>query len=254
VSRKGARVLRSFIDAMDTEQIAAQVARWARARQSRTVYFCNAHSVVTANDDPRFAGVLDRADVAAPDGAPVAWMLRRLGHAGQPRVSGPDFMARLCAELADSDVPVFLFGSTPETLEQLEHRLKAQFPGLRIAGAVSPPFGTVSPQADALHVDHINRSGAGVVFVGLGCPKQETWCDQHRGQVHAVMLAVGAAFDFHAGTLKRAPHWMRALGLEWMHRLLSEPRRLWKRYLVTNSAFAMRAAAQLLNGDRTKGR
>jgi len=247
-------VLRSFIDAMDTEQIAALVKRWARARQSRTVYFCNAHSLITACDDPRFGGVLDRADVAAPDGAPVAWMLRRLGCADQHRVSGPDFMTRLCADLATAEVPVFLFGSTPETLERLQHNLKHEFPTLQIAGAISPPFGVVDPQADAQHVDQINRSGAGVVFVGLGCPKQETWCDQHRGRVHAVMLAVGAAFDFHAGTLKRAPPWMRALGLEWLHRLSCEPRRLWKRYLVTNSAFTVRAAAQLLDGDRTPGR
>jgi N-acetylglucosaminyldiphosphoundecaprenol N-acetyl-beta-D-mannosaminyltransferase len=198
--------------------------------------------------DPSFAAVLRQADLATPDGAPVAWMLRRLGHPGQERINGPDLMWRWCGTAAQQGASIFLLGSAAATLARLEERLRATWPQLRIAGSLSPPFRPLTPAEDAQVIERINTSGAGVVFVSLGCPKQERWMAEHRGAVRAVMIGVGAAFDFHAGTVSRAPVWMRQHGLEWLHRLLSEPRRLWRRYLFTNSAFTLAAIRQLLGG------
>lgn len=246
--RVTAAVLGAPIDALSWDDAIARIAHWAERRESRVVCICNAHSVVTAMQDPSFAAVLRQADLATPDGAPVAWMLRRLGHPGQERINGPDLMWRWCGTAAQQGVSIFLLGSSAATLARLEERLRATWPQLEIAGSLSPPFRPLTPAEDAQVIERINTSGAGVVFVSLGCPKQERWMAEHRGAVRAVMIGVGAAFDFHAGTVSRAPVWMRQHGLEWLHRLLSEPRRLWRRYLFTNSAFTLAAIRQLLGG------
>lgn len=206
---------------------------------------CNVHVVVSASRDAACRAIINDSDMATPDGTPVAWMLRRQGFFGQPRISGPDLMWALCERAAAEGLPVYCYGSTEETLALLQARLHAAFPAVQLS-MESPPFRVFDPEEDAATVDRINASGAGIVFVGLGCPKQERWMAEHRGRVNAVMIGVGAAFDFHAGTVKRAPVWMREHGPEWLHRLLSEPRRLWKRYLVTNTLFLVGAARQLL--------
>ena len=247
-ARKTVPVLGAPIDVMTISQAVARIAQWAAARESRVVCICNAHSVVAAAQDSRHMGVIQRADLATPDGAPVAWMLRRQGATGQRRVSGPDLMLDYCAHAAATGQPVYLLGSTPETLARLQQRLHQRWPVLHIAGAASPPFRPLSDAEDAQIVQAINASGAGTVWVSLGCPKQEQWMDAHRGRVQAVMIGVGAAFDFHAGSVARAPAWMQNNGLEWLHRLASEPRRLWRRYAITNTAFILRAARQLLSG------
>jgi N-acetylglucosaminyldiphosphoundecaprenol N-acetyl-beta-D-mannosaminyltransferase len=238
-------VLGAPIDALTWDEALARLAGWAQAHESRVVCICNAHSVVTASRDARFAQVLAEADLCTPDGAPVAWMLRQLGHPAQQRINGPDLMWRYCAQAACRGGSIFLYGGSPQTLGLLQQRLRAAFPGLVIAGAISPPFRSLSADEDAEIVATINRSGAGLVWVGLGCPKQEQWMADHRNRVRAVMVGVGAAFDYHAGTVRRAPAWMQRAGLEWLHRLGSEPRRLWRRYLVTNTLFVLGAARQL---------
>lgn len=241
------------IDAVTWDLALERVSKWASNRDSRVVCFCNAHSVVTAKQDSKFHAVILHSDLAVPDGTPVAWMMRRLGAPAQQRISGPDFMMRYCTLAARRRLPVGLFGSTPATLAQLKERLSAVLPDLEIVVAISPPFRPLSATEDQAIVDEINASGATALFVGLGCPKQETWMRDHRGRVHAVMLGVGAAFDFHAGTIRRAPEWMRRNGMEWLHRLFSEPGRLWRRYLVTNTSFVVGALRQLwLGGGRAK--
>lgn len=227
------------------QEAVALISTWARQRQSKAVGICNAHSLVTARQDRRHEASLLAADLRTPDGAPVAWMMRKLGARRQPRVSGPDLMLDYCAHAAANGESIFLLGSTPDTLDKLQARLRSTWPTLRIAGAVSPPFRALSEEEDAALTQQINDSGAGTVWVSLGCPKQERWMAEHRGKVNAVMVGVGAAFDFHAGTIQRAPEWMRDNGLEWLHRLGSEPGRLWKRYLVTNSLFVWWAIADL---------
>lgn len=247
MSRFTLPVLSSSIDRISASQAVAQISEWANARQSRYVCICNAHSTVEADRNADFRRVVEQADMATPDGAPVAWLMRRLGASEQQRVSGPDLMLDYCAHAQSHCESIFLYGSTPETLAKLQRRLMQRWPELHIAGAISPPFRALGTEEDAADVAAINASGAGTVWVSLGCPKQEQWMAAHRGRVHAVMVGVGAAFDFHAGTTARAPAWLRDNGLEWVHRLASEPRRLWRRYLFTNTWFAVAAFRQLLS-------
>jgi len=212
---------------------------WALRRESRTVCICNVHSVITALRSLAHADAIRSADLVTPDGAPVAWMLRKKGHAGQQRISGPDLMWTCCRKAAELGTEIFLYGGAPATLGRLEQRLRGEFQHINIVGSFSPPFRELSPEEDAEIVDMMNASGARIVWVGLGCPKQEAWMHVHHGRVNAVMVGVGAAFDFHAGVLKRAPLWMQRNGLEWLHRLSQDPRRLATRYVVTNSMFML---------------
>jgi N-acetylglucosaminyldiphosphoundecaprenol N-acetyl-beta-D-mannosaminyltransferase len=235
--RTGELILDCFIDATLWQKAIDTLLHWAKERQSRYVCICNVHVVVTAKHDPEFRRVVNDADMATPDGMPLVWVLRRMGFQWQERINGPDLMWRLCGQAAEKGLSIFLYGSTPETLERLTNNLKAAFPQLAIAGIYSPPFRRLSDEEDREMIDLINRSGAHIVFAGLGCPKQEFWMAAHRGKVRTVMIGVGAAFDYHAGIVKRAPLWMQQSGLEWLIRLMSEPRRLWKRYLMTNSLF-----------------
>ena len=244
--RRRGTVLAVKVDAVTADEALLRVLSWAKVRESRYICACNVHAVVTAWREPSFSQVVDGADLALPDGAPVAWVLRRLGFEGQMRVCGPDFMWDLCRLSGERGIAVCLVGSTEPVLEKLAARLQAAFPALRLAGAWSPPFRPLTTEEDAELVERINGSGAGVAFIGLGCPKQERWMASLRGRVHAAMIGVGAAFEFHAATRTRAPLWMQRHGLEWLHRLGSEPRRLSKRYLVTNAMFLAGAAGQLI--------
>ena len=248
--RKTLSVIGAPIDTLNWDAAISRISAWANRHESRVVCICNAHSVVTTRQDPAFAKVLESADMATPDGAPVAWTLRKLGALNQERINGPDLMWKYCMHAARSGESIYLYGASESTLSILTERLLRSFPGLRIAGAYSPPFRPLTPEEDESVVKAINHSGAGVVWVSLGCPKQEKWMADHRGRINAVMVGVGAAFDYHAGTITRAPMWMQRNGLEWLHRLASEPRRLWKRYLVTNSLFIWYAARQLLGRRR----
>lgn len=235
--RTTAKVIDARIDALSWDAALARIENWGKARESRYVCICNVHSVVTASKDAAFRLVVDDADMATPDGAPVAWMLRRLGFSHQTRINGPDLMWRYCVMAAKTGQKMFFYGGTERTLDLLRERLSKQFPSLQIVGSYSPPFRALTEQEDTWICDQINMSGANVVWVSLGCPKQEFWMASHRGYINAVMVGVGAAFDYHAGVIPRAPLWMQNAGLEWVHRLFSEPRRLWRRYLFTNSFF-----------------
>jgi len=239
-------ILGTGIDVIAFDEALERLTFWAGHGQSRVVCVCNAHSVVTATEDSAFKRALDSSDLATADGAPVAWLMRRLGYSSQRRVSGPDLMLAYCEKACGTPQSVFLLGGTSATLAGLQDELLRRFPELKIAGAYSPPFRTLTSEEDERLVEMINLSGASTVWVGLGCPKQELWMAAHRGRVHSVMIGVGAAFEFFGGSRRRAPRWMQASGLEWLHRLVNEPRRLWRRYLVTNTAFIVGAARQLL--------
>ena len=246
--RQGANVLDTHIDAISWEDVLSRIVSWAAYRQSRYVTLCNVHSVVTASRYGDFNKALAQADLTLPDGAPVAWTLRREGFPEQQRICGPDLTWRYLAVAEKIGQSVFFYGSTETTLAKLLARVQTEFPKLRVAGAISPPYRELTAEEDQAHVDLINRSGAQVVFVGLGCPKQEAWMAAHRGRIQAVMLGVGAAFDYHAGTIRRAPLWVQKIGMEWLHRLVCEPRRLFRRYAVTNTLFVYRVAKSLLLG------
>ena len=249
-SRIGLPILGAFIDALTWNGALSQLQNWGKQRQSRYVCVCNVHSAVTAKLDPEFRRVVDDADMSTPDGMPLVWVLRWQGFKEQERINGPDLMWRLCGQAAEKGLVIFLYGSVPGTLGRLTGNLKAAFPQLSISGTYSPPFRALSEEEDREITDRINRSGAHIVFVGLGCPKQEYWMAEHRGKIQAVMIGVGAAFDYHSGTVRRAPLWLQQSGLEWLYRLLTEPRRLWKRYLVTNSLFLVHLGWEFLKSGR----
>jgi N-acetylglucosaminyldiphosphoundecaprenol N-acetyl-beta-D-mannosaminyltransferase len=249
--RKTVSVLGAMIDVLDWDIALARIKSWGNNRDSRYVCLCNVHSIMTASSDIEFYDVIQNADMAMSDGAPVAWLMRKLGYTQQQRINGPDLFWKYCIEANKSaDWPsIYLYGAAEDTLRLLQLRLFHQFPSLKIVGAVSPPFRALSAQEELNIINNINESGAGVVWVSLGCPKQEKWMASQRGKINAVMIGVGAAFDFHAGTVARAPFWMQNSGLEWLHRLCSEPRRLWKRYLVTNTIFIIKAIGLLIHKD-----
>lgn len=249
--RTGAGVLAVRIDAADWWQCLDRIAEWAAGRESRYVCMCNVHSIVTAQREPAFRAVINAADLALPDGAPIAWCLRRRGFPGQRRISGPDLMWRCCARAEQENLSVFLYGCGTETLQRLSRHLAREFPGLKLAGSHAPPFRPLTAEEDAQVERMIESSGAQIVFVALGCPKQEAWMAAHRGRIRAVMLGVGAAFEYHAGVVRRAPRWMQAAGMEWLYRLLSEPGRLWRRYLVTNTLFIAYSLGEFFRGGRS---
>ncbi len=233
------------VDVIGWDSVVARIIDWGRERVGRATYLCNVHVAVTASRDPHLARALADGDLVLPDGAPVAWMQRRLGAVGQSRIDGPNLMGRVCAAAERDGVSIYLLGGSPAALATLEKELVARFSRLRIAGTCSPPYRDLTDEENLRLVTAINDSDAGIVFVGLGCPKQELWIARYRSDVRAVMLGVGAAFDFHAKLKPRAPAWMQRSGLEWLHRLGSEPRRLWRRYAFTNSVFIIHAVRQL---------
>ena len=242
---RSTKLLGTRIDALSWEQAVGRIVRWAQASASKMVCLCNVHSLVTASRDTELAAALGGSDMNSPDGAPLAWLMRRRGWPEQQRMSGPDLMWKLLAEAERLQLPVFLLGGAPATLDKLMLSLGSAFPALPIAGSLSPPFRELGDDENARIADTINASGARIVLVGLGCPKQEKWMAAQRGRINAVMLGVGAAFDYHAGTTLRAPiAWQRA-GFEWLYRLAQEPARLARRYLVTNTLFLLALPREL---------
>ena len=202
--------------------------------------------VMCAQEDAATRRAVLGATLAVPDGQPLVWALRALGQRPATRVYGPDLMARFCASAARSQTPIYLYGGrTPYALELLEARLRERFPGLRIAGGYSPPFRELTAEEERRVIESIDTSGAAVVWVGIGQPKQELWMERMRPLLRAPLLVgVGAAFDFHAGIVPQAPRWMQRAGLEWLYRLAREPSRLWRRYARYNPRFVIAFARQ----------
>ncbi len=206
--------------------------------------------VMSAREDPETDAAVQGATLAVPDGQPLVWALRALGHGDATRVYGPDLMLAFCARAEQRGIPIYLYGGrTPEALALLEGRLRERFPGLRIAGGCSPPFRDLDEDEERGIAARIDASGAAVVWVGTGQPKQEKWMLRMRPLLSAPLLVgVGAAFDFHAGLVSQAPAWMQRAGLEWLYRLSREPRRLWRRYLRYNPRFLVGFARQYASG------
>jgi N-acetylglucosaminyldiphosphoundecaprenol N-acetyl-beta-D-mannosaminyltransferase len=227
-------------------QILEDILQRAQARNSSYVCLSNVHMVVEAYQNAAFRPVLSGAALAAPDGKPLSIAMNLLYKTQQARVAGPDLMVDILERAQTEGLTVYFYGSTPEILDALEGKLKQDFPSLRFVGRYSPPFRVLSDAEDQIITSNIVNSGAQIVFVGLGCPKQEMWMSAHQGRIPAVMLGVGAAFPFYTGHLKRCPKWMQHCCLEWLYRLAMEPRRLFKRYFITNLLFLFLLARQLL--------
>jgi exopolysaccharide biosynthesis WecB/TagA/CpsF family protein len=240
------------VTASDYGEIADAVVRSAKAEIPAVISLHAVHAIVESVSDPDLLAKVNRFDALLPDGQPVRWALNHLHGVGlKERVYGPELTLRLCARAAEESIPIYLYGSTEKVLGLLQKNLRERFPHLDIVGAESPPFRALTAEEDAAVVERMNDSGAGIVFIGLGCPKQDHFAADHADRIRAVQVCVGAAFEFHAGTKPMAPQWMQRRGLEWLYRLVSEPRRLWRRYLTTNSIFLSRWFRAWLLGRRS---
>lgn len=243
-------ILGMRVDATSYEDAVQRVLHWASREESRYVCVGTVHMVMEAYDDPNYRRMVNKADLVTPDGMPLVWSLKLLGINEAGRVYGPELMPRILEKAAKEGVPVGFYGGHPTVLEKLVQEAEKRYPGLRVAYAYSPPFRELTEEEDRAIIDAINKSGTKILFVGLGCPKQERWMHEHKDRVKAVMLGVGAAFDFFVGAKPKAPPWMQQAGLEWFFRLLTEPRRLWRRYVKHNPRFVLLFMLQFLGVRR----
>lgn len=244
------QVLGIEVDNTSYADVTGRALAWTRAGDSRYVCVANVYSIMEAHDAGAFRAVMESADLVTPDGMPLVWSLKLLGLKSATRVYGPDLTPIILGAAAREGVSVGFYGANPEVLARLVGVVRQRFPALEIPYAYAPPFRPLNLAEDDEVVRQINAAGVRILFVGLGAPKQEYWMAAHRGRVNAVMLGVGAAFDFLAGTKRQAPRWMMSVGLEWLFRLMTEPRRLWRRYLKHNPRFIFLFALQLFGKYR----
>lgn len=247
------RLLGVNISRVDYDSAVAAIIQAARRRQSFGVTALAVHGVMEAYRDRTFADVLNRLDLVTADGQPVRWALNLLGARElRDRVYGPTLTLKICESAAAEGLPIYFYGSTQKVLDCLTRSLRERFAGLVIAGSQADRFRDPMPCEDEEDIRAINSSGARIVFVGRGCPRQERWVAAHLGKIEAPMIAVGAAFDFHAGTLPQAPKILQDHGLEWLFRLALEPLRLWRRYLILNPLFVWKFGRQLMTAKLKK--
>jgi N-acetylglucosaminyldiphosphoundecaprenol N-acetyl-beta-D-mannosaminyltransferase len=212
------------------------------------VCVANVHMCMETHDNPSFRAVVNDADLVVPDGKPLVWGQKLLGYREAGHVRGSDLLLSVCGRAEAEGIPIGLYGGTVESLKDFEKFLKTAYPKLSIAYSYSPPFRDLTPEENRVCIDGIRSSEAKILFVGIGCPKQEKWMAGKKDVLPCVMIGVGAAFDFFSGRKKHAPKWMQRAGLEWVFRFTSEPRRLWKRYTLHNPRFIFFFIMQLLRG------
>jgi N-acetylglucosaminyldiphosphoundecaprenol N-acetyl-beta-D-mannosaminyltransferase len=244
------------VTALPFEGYVENIIHWAHFRLSKVVCVANVHMLTEAQGDKDLATVLHQADLVTPDGMPLVWMLQILRQQSQDRAAGMDLLLASCREASKAGIPVFFVGAEQSVLDRMRVRLRREFPDLRIGGMESLPFGEL-PLPEAAErpvIEKIKASRSGIVFVSLGCPKQEKWMHEHREQIPAVMIGIGGVFPIYAGILSHAPRVMRDAGFEWLYRLIQEPRRLWMRYTRTIPPFIGLASLQLLRMYLGKGR
>ena len=227
------------------DEAIAEILEWAGNKESKEVCAASVNNVMIAYDDPTFLTTMNDFDMVTSDGMPLVWGLKALGIPGATRVYGPTLTLKLCARAAALGVSVGFYGGTPDVMDRLLSSLRREFPTIRIGFHHCPPFRPTSRAEDEAVVKELQLSDTHLLFVGLGCPKQERWIASNFSSSGAVMLAVGAAFDFIAGEKKQAPQILQRMGLEWFFRLSVEPRRLWRRYLYQNPRFVMLFGKQL---------
>ncbi len=246
IDRATTRILGLEVSHQDTTEVVRQVLSWAEHGRARRVAVANVHMTMEAWSDPIFSETVNSSELVVPDGMPLVWALHALGIRSVRRVRGPDLVLHICRAAQERGVPVGLYGGTKRTLQCFEGFLAAQFPELQVNCAISPPFRPLTQEEDEQVVMSIRGSEARILFVGLGCPKQERWMAAHRDVLDCVMIGVGAAFDLYGGATRHAPIWMQNVGLEWLFRLATDPHRLWKRYLKHNPRFVVLFGLQYL--------
>ncbi len=240
------RVISLFPDVVNRDSIIQKIAELVAQKNGGYVCFSTVHMVMESFDNAEFAAKVNGADLIVTDGMPLVWMQKMQGKRDASRVRANDLMISLCEYAEKNNLKVCFYGGRQEVIDGILERAKTDFPRLEIAYAYSPPFRALSEEEDAEIVEKIKNSGTQILFMGLGCPKQENWMAAHRDKFPAIMLGVGASFDFYAGNVRESPEWMGKLGFEWLYRLTQEPKRLWRRYLILNPRFMFLAALQLL--------
>jgi N-acetylglucosaminyldiphosphoundecaprenol N-acetyl-beta-D-mannosaminyltransferase len=249
-SLRSQSILGMRVDNLTYSDITERVLEMIANGQRGTICVANVHMVMEAYDHPVFREMVNGANFVTADGMPLVWVQRLLGDRKAQRVYGPELMENLLAAAAKNSIPVGLLGSKPDILDCLRQRIQVKYPTISIVYTFSPPFQQSVSQEEESVIGKINKSGARLLFVGLGCPKQEIWMARNGGKINAVAVGVGAAFDFLSGSKPQAPLWMRRSGLEWLFRLLFEPRRLWRRYFYNNPRFIWHVSKQLMQGEK----
>ena len=239
-------ILKLKVDITSYKEVIQQIFSWIDSDNSGK-YICvsNVHMCMEAFDDNTFCDLVNNADLVVPDGKPLVWTQRLSGYKNATQVRGPDLFIKLCRQAQAGNIPIGLYGGTENSLADLLSYLKTEFPGLKISIAISPPFRDLTIFEEKSYMDEINQSGAKILFIGIGCPKQEKWMARHKNTVSCVMIGVGATFDLYSGKKKHAPRWMQKMGCEWLYRLSTEPKRVWKRYLKHNPRFIYYILRQL---------
>ncbi|WP_239022726.1 WecB/TagA/CpsF family glycosyltransferase [Pseudoalteromonas distincta] len=226
------------VDVTNLDSVLHQVEILALKKQGAYVCVSNVHMCIETLDSNEFKQVVNNADLVIPDGKPLSWAQKFLGFKEAKQVRGQDIMNALCAASGEERLNIgFYGGSSDELLSTVKRKMIETYPDIRISYAYSPPFRPLTLEEDEQVVEDINNANVNVLFVGIGCPKQERWMAGHKDKLNCVMLGVGAAYDFIAGSKKHAPRWVQKIGMEWLFRLCSEPKRLWRRYLSTNPRF-----------------
>jgi len=240
------------ISAINMDMALDTIHQWISRRKRHYVCVTGVHGVMESQRDEQLRRIHNAAGLVTPDGMPLVWLSRLKGFKQVERVYGPDLMLALCARSAKRNYRHFLYGGADGVPELLEKKLKRRFPRLQLVGTCSPPFRPLTTEEDIQIVQMINGSNPDIVWVGLSTPKQERWMAEHVNRLTAsVLIGVGAAFDFHAGLKQQAPRWMQRGGLEWLFRLVTEPQRLWRRYLVNNPLFVLLVLAEAVGIRRS---
>lgn len=229
------------VAAIDMEQAIGYITKNLRQLQGEYICVSNVHTTVTSYEDEEYLAVQNKAVLALPDGKPLSVVCKMRGLTNAARVTGPDLMEEVFRVSESNCYRHFFYGSTEETLALLKSRLLERYGSLQIVGMYAPPFRQLTKEEDEKVVQMINVANPDFIWVGLGAPKQEIWMADHRGRFQGLMIGVGAGFNYHAGQIKRAPEWMQVCSLEWVYRLIQDPRRLFKRYLRTNLKFIWKA-------------
>ena len=246
-----ANILGVGVSAVNMAQALATIEDWIARKEQHYVCVSGVHGVMESQRDERLRMIHNAAGMVTPDGMPLVWLSRLKGFRHVERVYGPDLMLACCELSAAKGYRHFFFGGAEGVPGRLADRLRERFPGLTVAGGYSPPFRPLTTEEDQALVRRINEADPDIVWVGLSTPKQERWMHEHVGRIRApVVIGVGAAFDFHAGLKRQAPRWMQRSGLEWLFRLVTEPRRLWRRYLINNPLFVWNILLQTVDAKR----
>jgi N-acetylglucosaminyldiphosphoundecaprenol N-acetyl-beta-D-mannosaminyltransferase len=230
-------VLSLMVNTISLSGCLGQIMEWGISHKPAYVCFANVHMLAEAHRDERFRQQVNKASLVLPDGMPIVMTIRKLNGKKIERIAGMDFLDLILPAAAEKKARVFLYGSTGKILEGVVKRIQSQYPDIQIAGTISPTFGEQNDIETNDHINQINESGAHIVLISLGCPKQEKWMAENSCKISAVLLGLGGAFPVYAGMRKRAPVWMQRFSLEWLYRLIQEPRRMFGRYFYTNSLF-----------------